>query len=188
MKQQPDYPDDFISSAGVPTIPLKAQPQRVIDVWVIAVTIVVLCIIAIIGGERVAAFLYNFPQMSLLCAVSGVLACVIGVAAKARVAVFFGLILVGTSLSILLFDVLHTIAIPLFFVASLVTYHLYAVRFLFIRERWPALLAVIAGVASVCEILYIGAILQPILVLPLTLFAATVILVNEIRRTKKKRS
>ena len=187
MKQQPDYPDDFISSAGVPTIPLKAPQQRGIDVWVLAVTSVLLCITALFGSERLFAFILGLPHIALWCAVTGVLSCIIGIVSKVRISLFVGFVFIGTSLSILLFDALNVVTIPLFFVISLVAYRMYTVRILFIRERWPLLLAVIAGVASVCEVLYVGGYLSPDAVMPLTISVTIVLLIAEIRRTIKKR-
>lgn len=184
MKQPSELHDDFISSAGVPTIPLKTTKRRAYGELVPYVFVALCLIIIILVGHDVVYAL--FTNLMLLYVgnviVASVLIAVLGVVINNKWMFLLGILSGAVGIGMLLVAQSFGVSIAIALMVSLLIYRWYSETYYFVSERWPLVLSVLALVFGLLLIVISLQILTSVIIAPVLLVGTGAILIWEVWR------
>lgn len=184
MNNRPQMNEDFISSAGVPTIPLKPNKRRsFVAATLYAVAIVVLSSSLIVDYVPVLeAVLRIVGPFAAFVVLIGVIMAIVGLRIRRSLLLLVGLVtmVLGGELLVTLSAV--GILIPLQLAIVLLVWYVYRRRMLLETAIWPVVVASICTIAGMTVLVSMMGFISGVVVMPILIVATIVALVWEIRR------
>jgi hypothetical protein len=184
MKQSPELSDDFISSAGVPTIPLKTTKKRSFA-DAIAYLLVTCVIVAVIlfGHEFVYEVVRGFVTLYFgVGVVASVLVAVLGIVISNKWVLFAGLTSAALGVGIMLSELSLGVSIAGSLMIALLVYRWYVEKYHYVAERWPIALGIIALVLGLLLIVMQLQIIAVIIIAPVLLVVTGAMMIWELWR------
>lgn len=184
MKQNPEPYDDFISSAGVPTIPLKTAKKRSLpDVIAYVAVICVILAVMLIGHEFVYSVVRGFMSLySGVGIIASVLVVILGIVISNKWVLFAGLISAALSIGIVLSEMSLGVSVAGALMVALLIYRWYAEKYHYVAERWPIALGIIALVLGLLLIVVQLQIIAAFIIAPVLLVVTGAMMIWELRR------
>lgn len=175
MKNRPDQQEDFFSSAGVPTIPLRAKPPRANDslivYGVLAVSFLLLAVLEYLIGVGVIWAAY--AALDLFIAIVGAVMIVVGFAFTQKWVVLGGLTVVASMVGLYFGALTGTVSLPLALLIMLLLYRWYLLRYHLESSAWPLMVGILCGIAGVLLLLtHLGVLVA--LFVPVLLMCASI--------------
>jgi hypothetical protein len=184
MKQNPEPYDDFISSAGVPTIPLKTAKKRSLTdaVAYVAVMCVILAVM-LIGDEFVYGVVSGFITLYFgVGIIASTLVVILGIVIRNKWVFFAGIISVALGIGIMLSELSLGVSIAGSLMIALLIYRWYVEKYHYVAERWPIALGIIALVLGLLLIVMQLQIIAVITIAPVLLVVTGAMMIWELWR------
>ncbi len=186
MNNRPDLNDDFISSAGVPTIPLKPQKKRLYrDLIAYALFATAVVLGALIGYSTV---LYSLVSLlipyAILLVVSSILVVILGLVIKQNVVVLVGLLGLSLGVGVMFSQTTYGIVYLFLIVFALMGYYWYRGKSGHQSSYWPVSIAFLLMVSGTLIIAQWYGFVSDVLITPVLIAITGAMIVWEIRRTK----
>jgi hypothetical protein len=188
MKHQPELHDDFISSAGVPTIPLQSSKKRSFtNIIVYAIIAFIMLAVIVIGYEVLYGVMQGFMALYFVASVVlSSLFAVLGIIIKNKWMFFAGILSATLSVGFLLSDISFGVSIAGAIVVAGFVYQWYASKYHYESSQWPLFVGVLALVLGVLLIIVQLQIIAAIIIAPVLLVITGAMLVWEIRRITRR--
>lgn len=184
MNNRPEMNEDFISSAGVPTIPLKPHKRRsFVATTLYAVVIVLLSSSLLVDYVPVLeAVLRIVGPFAAFVVLIGVIMAIVGLRIRRSLLLLFGLVTMVLSAELIIKLSAVGILIPLQLAIVLLVWYAYRRRLLLETTLWPVVVAAICTVAGMAILASMMGLISGVVVMPILIVATIVALVWEIRR------
>lgn len=185
MKQNPELYDDFISSAGVPTIPLKTTKKRSFaDVVAYLTVACVIIMVMFVGHDLVYGVVRGFISLYFgVGIVASVVIAILGIVVNKKWLLFAGLISAAISIGVLLSELSLGVSLAGSLMIALLVYRWYTEKYHYVAERWPILLGIIALVFGLLLIVMQLQIITAIIIAPVLLVVTSAMMIWEVWRT-----
>lgn len=179
MQNNLDHNDDFISSAGIPTIPLRTAPKRSYD-GIIVYGLMALCLLAItvIGYDFVYTMASHvLASYDIVLIVSAIVLAIYGVVIKQKWLVFVGVLVISLIVGMMYVGVFGAISVPIALSIVMLLYRWYLAYRHYESTVWPLMLALLGGIAAgLMLMLYLGVLAAPYIA-PILFCATCIVLI-----------
>ena len=188
MKHQPELHDDFISSAGVPTIPLQSSKKRSFTNFIVyAIIAFIMLAVIMIGYEVLYGVMQGFMALYFgVSVVIGSILAVFGVIIKNKWIFFAGILSAMLSVGFGLSDMSFGLSIAGAIVVTGFVYRWYASKYHYESSQWPLFVGVIALVLGLLLIIVQLQIIAAIIIAPVLLVITGAMMMWEIRRITRR--
>ncbi|MFZ9858777.1 MAG: hypothetical protein ACO3F2_10670 [Roseiflexaceae bacterium] len=179
MKQRPERYDDFISSAGVPTIPLKAAKKRSFaNTLVYALIAIAIITVMLIGHELIYSLMYGFMVLYFGAGivVSGLLA-IFGVVLKKKWLFLIGLLSSAVIIGFALADISYGVSIAGSLMIAVFVYRWYSAKYHYVSVSWPLFVGVLGLIFGLLLIVVQLQIIAVIIIAPVLLVITSVMII-----------
>jgi len=188
MKHQPELHDDFLSSAGVPTIPLKTTKKRSFaNTVAYAILALVIGSVMFIGFEVIYAAIRGFVTLYVVASVLfSALVAVIGITIKNKWLFFVGVVSTALSIGIVLSDISFGVSVAGALMIAVLVYRWYAAKYHYESAQWPIFIGVLALVFGVLLTIAQLQIIAAVIIAPVLLVIISMMFVWELWRGVRK--
>ncbi len=185
MKHRPELNDDFISSAGVPTIPLNTTKKRTFtNTIVYAVIALFILVVMFAGYELVYGLLSGFIALYFgVGVVVSIVMTLLGVVIKNKWLFLMGLLCTALSIGLVLSDISFGLSIAVAMMIALFVYRWYIEKYHYDAIGWPIFAGLIALVFGLLLIVMQLQIIAAVIIAPVLLVVTGAMIVWDLWRT-----
>lgn len=187
MKHQPDVQDDFISSAGVPTIPLKTSKKRSFaNTIVYAIIASIIVVVMVVGYELIYSVVFGFMTLYFgIGVVISLLFAIFGIIIKNKWMFLAGLVVTALGIGFVLSDISLGVSIAASLMIAVFVYRWYVATYHYESARWPLFVGVLALVFGVLLIIVQLQIIAAIIIAPVLLVLTGAMMIWELWRNAR---
>ncbi|MFN5059610.1 MAG: hypothetical protein ACK5GU_06810 [Chloroflexota bacterium] len=171
MKHQPELHDDFLSSAGVPTIPLKTTKKRSFMNTAVYTIVALLIMAVMLGGvDVIYGVLSGFVTLYFaICVVLSALVAVIGITIKNKWLFLIGVVGAALSIGVVLSGVSFGVSVAGSLMIAVFIYRWYTAKYHYESAQWPAFIGVLSLVFGLLLIIVQLQVIAAVFIAPVLL-------------------